>query len=201
VSTLKAKFPGKCRKCGERFPAGEAILWDRTTSATSHVVCPPVQPKPEAPKLNLASIAEFIGRAKAFLKFPKVRFLAPDGKSELRLGITGPDSRVPGSVAVKVNDTYRGLVRPDGTVVGDLTDLVPSLLAVAADPVSAAKAYAQLYGQCSFCGLTLTDAGSVEVGYGPICAKHYGLPHQPKGTPSIGIAPVEGRSSLQVVAQ
>lgn len=35
--------------------------------------------------------------------------------------------------------------------------------------------------RCSFCGLALTDEGSVEVGYGPVCAKRWGLPHQPHG--------------------
>jgi hypothetical protein len=32
-------------------------------------------------------------------------------------------------------------------------------------------------GQCCFCGLELTDPESVEVGYGPVCAKKHGLPH------------------------
>ena len=48
-------------------------------------------------------------------------------------------------------------------------------------------------GPLSFCALPLTDAGSVEVGYGPVCAKHWGLPHTPKGTPTVSpaAAPVD----------
>jgi hypothetical protein len=36
--------------------------------------------------------------------------------------------------------------------------------------------------RCSFCGLALTDEGSVFMGYGPICARNYGLPHVALGT-------------------
>lgn len=42
-----------------------------------------------------------------------------------------------------------------------------------------AAAYGKLTGTCIACGLTLTDDGknkSLEVGYGPICAKRYGWP-------------------------
>lgn len=38
---------------------------------------------------------------------------------------------------------------------------------------------AKLTGHCSFCQRELTDAGSLEVGYGPICADRWGLPHAP----------------------
>lgn len=32
-------------------------------------------------------------------------------------------------------------------------------------------------GQCCYCGLPLTDPDSVVRGYGPVCAKRYGLDH------------------------
>ena len=44
------------------------------------------------------------------------------------------------------------------------------------NPVAIARAHGLATGSCCFCGLTLTDARSVAVGYGPICAQHYGLP-------------------------
>jgi len=47
------------------------------------------------------------------------------------------------------------------------------------DPMSLVRdalAYAHNTGCCSYCGLELTDARSVTVGYGPICASHWGLP-------------------------
>lgn len=39
-----------------------------------------------------------------------------------------------------------------------------------------AAAFGKLYGVCVFCGLTLTNEASIEVGYGPVCAENYGLP-------------------------
>lgn len=62
------------------------------------------------------------------------------------------------------------------------TAVLEALNTIAADPAAAAKAYGALMGRCSYCDKALTDEGSVEVGYGPVCAAKYGLPHHPKGT-------------------
>lgn len=35
-------------------------------------------------------------------------------------------------------------------------------------------------GRCCYCGRRLTDAISIELGYGPVCAKHHRLPHGKK---------------------
>lgn len=40
-----------------------------------------------------------------------------------------------------------------------------------------AAAFGHQFGMCVFCGRTLTDEDSVEVGYGPVCAENNGLPH------------------------
>jgi hypothetical protein len=40
---ITAKFAGKCRKCNERFEAGEKIMWDRCLGSR-HTSCP----EPEA---------------------------------------------------------------------------------------------------------------------------------------------------------
>lgn len=42
-------------------------------------------------------------------------------------------------------------------------------------PEQAAR-FGKLYGICCFCSRTLTDERSIGVGYGPVCAEHYGLP-------------------------
>ena len=140
--------------------------------------------------LDLGAIRAFIQAAKdRGLKAPKLRVLDADGRAELTLGLTVVGHN-PGSVSVKRNGSYIGLIRQDGGTRGAITpELAAHLQAVAADPAAAAKRYAVLMCRCSFCGLALTDAGSVEVGYGPVCAKHWGLPHAPKGTPAVA-APV-----------
>ncbi len=51
-------------------------------------------------------------------------------------------------------------------------------LALIARPLTADEAakWGHRHGRCVFCSLPLTDARSVDVGYGPICAGHHGLP-------------------------
>lgn len=98
----------------------------------------------------------------------------------------------PGSLAIVIGGNYYGAIRPDGRMTQDLAKDIATqkyLLVVAENPINAAKEYAALMGLCSFCGKELTDAGSVEVGYGPVCASHWGLPHKPQGTPQVGSAP------------
>lgn len=44
------------------------------------------------------------------------------------------------------------------------------------DPAEAAKLYGKMTSRCCFCGHELSTGESVAVGYGPICAEHFGLP-------------------------
>jgi hypothetical protein len=210
AKVMSAKFAGICADCGASVRAGQTIRFDgkahhlnadhcnaakmfdaaqqdaRDAAATAgSAFRGPVQAA--APALDLAPLVAFLTAAKAAgLKFPKVRVLHMDGKREIALGLTAT-GRNPGSVSVKIDGEYIGLVTPAGQPTGMVAasanaDLRAHLVAVAAAPAVAAKAYAVLKCCCSFCGDGLTDEGSIEVGYGPKCAKNYGLPHKPKGT-------------------
>lgn len=165
--------------------------WDRGRKAV-HVSCPPapvvnVTPKPVAVVSGVARIVAFLSlpHAQGKLKQPKLRFLAPDGKSELRLSLATERSRTPGAVFVKLGYSYVGKINPDGTTTITDKPMLDTLDAIGNDPAKAAAAYGALFGRCTFCGLELTDDGSVEVGYGPICAGHYGLPHKAKGVRTV----------------
>jgi len=189
--TITSKFAGRCQSCGQSFPAGTAVEWARgagarhattaecTIASAATVTAPQVVVTPA-----LASIAAFLLAAKARgLKFPKVRFLAPGG-GEFRLNVAGAQSKAPGSIQVLLDAVWIGRVTPTGDVHGALSarpDLIAALQVIASDPAAAAKAYGALMCRCSFCDLPLTDDGSVEVGYGPVCARRYGLPHVAKG--------------------
>lgn len=204
--TMKAKFPGRCQACNERFMIGEEIefLVDRRTNmktvrhatvnqcSNAKKISRVVQAVP-APVIDLKSISEFLHAAKSRgLNAPKLRVLAPNGRDEVRLSITTKGME-PGSIAVVVAHDFYGCVRTNGSCVGKLAGddvMQQHLLRVAQDPISAAKEYAALTGLCSFCTKPLTDEGSTEVGYGPICAKKWGLPHTPKGTPTLRNVPV-----------
>jgi hypothetical protein len=52
------------------------------------------------------------------------------------------------------------------------------------DPIAAATLSGKLTSCCSFCSRELTDERSVVLGYGPVCAEHWGLPWDVKRTGS-----------------
>jgi hypothetical protein len=113
------------------------------------------------------------------MKRPRIR-ANPAGK-EMSLSMASPTSSNPGHLYVKVEDQYAGKITPQGEPklarsCEDPEAVTASLVALAADPVAFAKAYGKQTGNCCFCGLLLTDQRSVDAGYGPICAEHYGLP-------------------------
>jgi hypothetical protein len=56
---------------------------------------------------------------------------------------------------------------------GQVLDLLRLL---AEDPEKVAAERGRMAGHCCFCNLELTDERSKTVGYGPVCAKNYGLP-------------------------
>lgn len=130
---------------------------------------------------DLTRIRELFDRAaEAGLKRPKID-LQVNG-TDVRLQPAGPQSRNPGFVYVKrIKDgdwEYAGKVSPNGTYYGHSGDgVLAALQALAADPAAAAAAHGHTTGNCCFCSRLLTDPASVEVGYGPICAERYGLPH------------------------
>lgn len=191
--TMFASFAGRCVKCGGAIFPGDSIEWIRGEGAW-HRVCPPAAATPTVVNVTPSTvvpvdsslIVKFLTDAKARgLKFPKVRFLAPSG-GELRMSLAGGSTKYPGAVQVKVDGNWIGRIGADGVVTRGIDGaLLAAIVKIAADPAAAAKAYGALMGHCSFCNLALTDEGSVEVGYGPVCAKSYGLPHKAKGSPHL----------------
>jgi hypothetical protein len=79
----------------------------------------------------------------------------------------------------------------------DCTDEVVELLRkLAADPHRVAAEYGNRFSECCFCGLPLKDDRSVAAGYGPVCAKNYGLAEQWKH--SVDQATVDPRPRKEV---
>lgn len=189
---MTSRYPGKCVNCKQAFPVGTAIVYNTATRTTAHTTCPPVvHVASTLPTIDVRAIAAFIQGAKdRGLKFPKLRVLDPTGTVESLMFITTRGS-APGSIAVKVGGRFVGTVTPTGEgrgAFGADATLRNWISVVNSAPLAAAKMFAAIKCNCSFCGLPLTDAGSVEVGYGPVCAKHWGLPHKAKGTQEL--APV-----------
>ena len=77
--------------------------------------------------------------------------------------------------------------RNDPTILNDLR-------AVLANPLQATITAGRATGTCCFCARALTDDRSVSVGYGPICAGHYGLPWGDTSNDVIRATNIHGQS-------
>ena len=136
---------------------------------------------------DLSRIVGMISHAAQYLKFPAIVL------EGFRVSIAGERAREPGSLTVTSatkdgnRRTWFGRVTRAGVWQPgrDAPDgLGPKLRALAADPVAVASAHGRLTGACCFCRKRLgegEDQRSVEVGYGPICANHFGLPWGARG--------------------
>jgi hypothetical protein len=101
---------------------------------------------------------------------------------EMRLKRAATSSANPGAIYVYIADGYVGKITPGGDWLPNAAghtypEMLPVLVEFAADPAGVATKFGKLTGKCCFCNSKLTDPKSTDVGYGPVCAKHYGLPH------------------------
>ena len=93
--------------------------------------------------------------------------------------------RSPGTITVTdggsfQDNTFFGRIGTDGgwnPARAATDEVLAALQAFEADPVAVATEYGRRTGSCCFCRRELTNDGSIDVGYGPICAGKYGLPH------------------------
>lgn len=140
-------------------------------------------PKPQIAQLNTDGLARILGMFKSAneqLKHPSVR-LADDAGHYMILSLAGPTSKNPGCIYVKGergSDQYFGKITPAGKFfpVGSCPASIETQLQLFAnDPEGVAAKYGKLTGRCCFCGRNLTDDRSTEMGYGPVCAKKFGL--------------------------
>lgn len=135
---------------------------------------------------SVKGIVDLLERAAKHLKHPAV-IVRANGR-DIRLNIAGSKSKAPGSINVCSAGGYGdrewyGRVTRDGQFEpsrkfdqATQTAVGLALQAMATDPAKAAAEYGHLTGVCCFCNTALTDGRSTAVGYGPVCAKHYGLP-------------------------
>jgi hypothetical protein len=136
---------------------------------------------------NVKGIVDLLETAAKHLKRPAIVLRA--GDFDIRLSIAGPRAKVPGSITVLSADrngdetrdwygriTREGEYQPSRKFEAQQTAIGAALAAMANDPAKTAGEYGRLVGRCCFCRLPLSDERSTEVGYGKICAAHFGLP-------------------------
>ena len=150
------------------------------------------QPVPVSVSLgsSLAGVVELFATAASSLKHPRIILRA--GETDIKL-YRAKKGKAPGSINVVtrhgqfgVDQVWFGRIDPAsgefetsarGRGHVDFDAVVDILKALAADASATASAYGHASGSCCFCSRELTHVGSLQVGYGPICAASFGLPH------------------------
>lgn len=117
------------------------------------------------------------------LQSPKIRLLSVEGGGEeIKLYLASLRTSLEGYVIIYGSAGYLGKIDKDGVfypnvVKGATTPnwLIPTLKAFAENPQQQSKRYGALTGRCCFCYLPLSNTKSVNLGFGPVCGKRYGL--------------------------
>ena len=134
---------------------------------------------------SFAAVIAFFAKAATKLKYPKIT-LQLDDNSPLQLSLAGPSSKHPATVNLTdggpfgVNKWY-GRVSTDGTwnpsdsAEAHVEEIASLLVLLADNPARLAADHGHLTGNCCFCHTKLTDEKSTSAGYGPVCAKNWGL--------------------------
>lgn len=152
---------------------------------------------PAQPVADLTALFDLFKHASEHLKWPKIRLTSAEGRP-LVLKLMTRGQHV-GAVAVtngeaygSGRDVFYGYLNPDGTTTVEHQDVLDTVQALAQDPAGFAAKQGFASGNCVFCGRSLSDseAGSSDVGYGPVCAVHYNLPWTRNGQAEPVVAPV-----------
>ena len=136
-------------------------------------------------KHNFQKIQQMMRLAAADLKYPTIEIKCETntGKLVLTYHKEGkyPDSITIATGSKREGGIWYGSIRTDGSLYASripMTAAVAACLAkLADDPQGTIAEEGRKTGRCCYCKIELTDPVSVELGYGPICAKHYGLKH------------------------
>jgi hypothetical protein len=186
VGKLESRFARSLYAHRERLSA-EQLAWCHVLAMESR------QPRPEPPRFDFAGISALFDNASQHLKRPSIELVTSDGVA-VSLTRNGARSRYPGSISVDnqtkknrrhgVDLWWYGRINRDGS--SELSSTVPAsvvelLVEFSAHPAEVAARCGKLLGRCCFCGSGLTDERSTHVGYGPVCAKRYGLSWGEKG--------------------
>lgn len=120
--------------------------------------------------------------AKKHLKYPKVSLVTVDGEI-VQLSMAGDRSKFPGTINVTDGgsygqNTWYGRVNTAGdfqNTSAATSEVIGLLKQLADNPHLAASFHGKQTNVCCFCSKYLTFVNSVTVGYGEICAGHWGL--------------------------
>lgn len=157
--------------------------WYWVEELAKRVINPESSKRDEVAVGSYKKVYDLLEYAKQHLKYPKIRFMR-NGQN-VAVFLAGPRSRYYGKVLVTdgerfgMNEFYGAIdvagnwELPRKAVPPEVVRIISEL---AEDPAGMASEYGRLTGNCCFCHMPLKDERSTGVGYGPTCAKNYGLP-------------------------
>lgn len=144
-----------------------------------HKLSQPEVQQVAASTFDLSRVNTMFSSAKENLKRPAI--VLSNGKANIKISFAGERSKYNGQIIVAAptfGAGFYGRIDKDGNWFPTAScDAEVSIMVrdFAANPEKAAAAHGRLTGKCCFCNKGLTDARSTEVGYGPVCATHFGL--------------------------
>lgn len=122
--------------------------------------------------MRYTEIFTIFNRAAKHLRYPAINIVSKDGR---RIRIYRATN---GYIAIKVDGEYVGkLVSADAQItLYSEKELLPEIDTLMSNPISESALQGREYGRCCFCKRALDNEGSIQHGYGPICAEKWGLP-------------------------
>lgn len=130
---------------------------------------------------DLTEVMALFDRARQHKKYPSTGLELADGRV-IKVNLAGEHARVPGSLTVCMGQDWIGRVHRDGRYEpvknghAMVCEVTTALKRFAADPATVAAEFGRKYKFCCFCDAPLDDDRSKAAGYGPICARNFGLP-------------------------
>lgn len=163
----------------------QTLHWTKSQEGWAHWLVIEAQSKASQPTqaTGFKAILDLFATASASLQYPRITFTTSAGT--VRIQRAGQQSRYCGELQVTDGQGY-GQSRYYGRIdkAGnfhpgrDFSGAVTAALAeIEANPAEALGRMGRAEGVCCFCSKDLTDEASTSHGYGPVCAKNWGLPH------------------------
>lgn len=122
-------------------------------------------------------IFELFTRAATHLRYPAMHLRSKNG-DKIRVYLA-----TKGYIAITLNGEYVGkLPAADKNIIlydsplFNHNELLPEIDTILSNPISESALQGKEYGRCCFCNRELDNEGSIQHGYGPICAEKWGLP-------------------------
>jgi hypothetical protein len=168
---------------------GNFARWGNLSDKQMHWVETLIQrataPKPAptaAATVSFQPIQDLFDKAAQKLKRIKVKLQDTDG-TPVVFSRAGAASKYAGQIMITDGkpfgeNKFFGRIDTDGSFYATRSagaGVMSLVQDFACDPAGTAGKYGRLTGGCSFCKQGLTDERSLKVGYGPVCAKHFGL--------------------------